>query len=182
MVAGNEIDWIKVNEIVQSTDIMPTLLERAGVAIPDSVDGRSLVGVMSGEHSLEPMGAFAETGIWMNQGGEERHQKLRLDYPGVMSLVEIDTHIDNEVVLKERWGGLINIAKHRSLRTGDALIVYMPLVDGVQFEQYRIAADGTHSPMAVDPKLKQQLMEWIERDQVDILADYALPVPRGDAP
>lgn len=48
--AGMGIDQQQVrHEVVELMDVMPTLLEAAGVEVPDSVDGRSLMPLLRGE-------------------------------------------------------------------------------------------------------------------------------------
>jgi arylsulfatase A-like enzyme len=50
-----------VGEIVETVDLMPTLLELSGVSIPDAVQGESLVPMILGEPSSEPTVAFSES-------------------------------------------------------------------------------------------------------------------------
>jgi arylsulfatase A-like enzyme len=46
--------------LVQSIDIMPTILECLGMNVPDSVDGRSFLGIVTGEQSSVNEFVFAQ--------------------------------------------------------------------------------------------------------------------------
>ncbi|MEM7582151.1 MAG: sulfatase [Acidobacteriota bacterium] len=49
-----------VPSVVQNLDIMPTLLDLAGIEIPERAQGRSLVPLMNGEGDARPLPAFIE--------------------------------------------------------------------------------------------------------------------------
>lgn len=81
-----------VDEAVCLEDIMPTLLDLADVAIPETVDGRSLVPLLRGEKPewreylhLEHSSVFhaltdgREKYIWFSQSGEEQFFDLETD-------------------------------------------------------------------------------------------------------
>ncbi len=53
---------VATDGVASLVDLMPTLLELAGVAIPDSVQGVSLAPVVRGEQTRMPPAAFIETG------------------------------------------------------------------------------------------------------------------------
>ncbi|WP_019419384.1 arylsulfatase [Paenibacillus sp. OSY-SE] len=83
-------------EIVEMRDIMPTLLDAAGVAVPSSVDGKSVIGVARGDntdwwrdylHGEQAQGNASnhwvtngkEKYIWFSQTGEEQYFNLEHD-------------------------------------------------------------------------------------------------------
>lgn len=84
-----------VDDVVELQDIMPTLLDAAGIEIPDTVDGRSVLPLSRGEsiewrgyiHGEHARGAeshqFLTNGrgkyIWYSQTGEEQYFDLETD-------------------------------------------------------------------------------------------------------
>ena len=98
-----------INALVELRDIMPTLLDIAGLPIPDSLDGKSLVPIMRGEASSvrehlhgEHTGAPGEKGlgnqfivtpedkyIWFTQTGREQYFDLTKDP------LELENQINN---------------------------------------------------------------------------------------
>lgn len=50
----------RISGPVQTIDLMPTLLELSGLAIPEQVQGRSLAPAITGEQALRPQPAFTE--------------------------------------------------------------------------------------------------------------------------
>ena len=50
-----------VEPVVRSVDLMPTLLELAGLPVPDGLDGRSLLPLVTGRASEEPGPAYLES-------------------------------------------------------------------------------------------------------------------------
>jgi arylsulfatase len=99
-------NFLKINKnriedsVVELRDIMPTLLDAAGVEIPDSVDGKSVLplargeavdwrDLIHGEHEAGPLSHhFVTDGrdkyIWFSQSGKEQYFDLKSD-PGELT-------------------------------------------------------------------------------------------------
>jgi arylsulfatase A-like enzyme len=85
----------RVNDVVELRDLMPTLLDAAGAAIPDSVDGSSVLPLCRGEnaawrsyiHGEHEYGALShhyvtdgrEKYVWFSQSGAEQLFDLTVD-------------------------------------------------------------------------------------------------------
>jgi len=76
---------VRVERTVRGIDILPTVLELSGLAVPEGVQGRSLVPALRGE-ALAPQPAFSEKWIRDEEDPEIRRQ-------GVESAAVVD----------ERW-------------------------------------------------------------------------------
>ena len=55
---------LRVDDFVTLQDIMPTVLDMAGVQIPAGLDGHSYLPLIEGKGKPPRDGVFAETGIW----------------------------------------------------------------------------------------------------------------------
>ncbi|MCA1809247.1 MAG: sulfatase-like hydrolase/transferase, partial [Lentisphaerae bacterium] len=110
------------DEVVELRDVMPTLLEAAGISIPDTVDGTSLLSLLAephnnwrayihGEHcwcySREQEMQFVTNGlrkfIWFPRIGMEQFFDLEQD-PGETNNLIDDAHYTDEVC---RWRGYL---------------------------------------------------------------------------
>jgi len=101
-----------LDEAVCLEDIMPTLLDLAGLDIPETVDGRSLVPLLRGEGSLGRDYLHLECGptfhaltdgrakyIWLAQTGEEQFFDLVNDPQELRDLASLPEH----AATVERW-------------------------------------------------------------------------------
>jgi len=74
-------------EIASLADVMPTVLEAAGIPIPEGIDGRSLVPYLSGKAKSGPRKSLVSCGLhasdwsWFYEGNGERNQKDRRKAP-----------------------------------------------------------------------------------------------------
>ena len=76
-------------------DIMPTLLDAAGVEIPDYVDGQSLLLMLQGEEPESWRDALTnekEKYIWFSQNGREQFFDLQTDPTELHDLMESPAH------------------------------------------------------------------------------------------
>lgn len=176
----------EVTNIVRHVDIAPTLLELAGEKVPPHMEGVSLVPAMKGE---APAGlvAFGETGIWFDNTRREDlfFQELRILYPDITGISEIDFHFDNQIVLSEAYRDLVNLARHRYAHDGRYKLIYMPLRDRVEYELYDTQNDpGELTNIARTngyhlARMKKILFDWVSRnDDVVIRKEFIFPVNR----
>jgi hypothetical protein len=172
----------KITSIVREIDISPTLMEILGFDPLPEWRGKSLLPLMEGRVDDLNLIAFAETGIWFSNLGNAFYQSQRLLYPDIMGLGEIDNRYNDEVVIREEYRELINIAKHRAVRTRDAKLIYIPARKGVIYEFYDLAKDpeGTVNMALSFPEkgdeLKILLHQWMSREQgVTWVNEFLLP-------
>ena len=60
--------------------------------------------------------AYAETGLWFTEDIPGLPSELRLPYPGIARLTEVDTQHGDELVLQKAMRPLTLVAKHRMVR------------------------------------------------------------------
>ncbi len=171
------------NTVCRQVDIAPTLLALLDMPAMRGMEGRSLLPLLQGKKLPEVL-AFGETGIWFDNSMREDlfFQKLRIMYPDITKLSEIDFHMDNQVVLNDSFRDLINLAKHRYVFDGRYKLIYMPLRDRVEYELYDTLKDpGEKRNLANTDqsnlrRLKAALFRWFERNGDVILnREYCFP-------
>lgn len=112
----------KVTQVVEMRDIMPTLLDIADLAIPDSVDGSSVLPLgkisgdkqkaqwreyIHGEHAHGAMSYHYTTDgkrkyIWYSQSGDEQFFDLEQDPNELQNLIGEDEYVDEIAVWRNR--------------------------------------------------------------------------------
>jgi len=124
--------------VVRSVDVMPTLLERIGVAPPPNLDGRSLAPLMRGEVEA-PRAAFNETGIWIADIPGLPASHLR--YPNLLELLEVPDWDTGTLAIKPEYQEITLLAKDRMIRFGRWKLVYQPLEEGYRLSLFDTATD-----------------------------------------
>jgi arylsulfatase A-like enzyme len=172
--------------IVRDVDLAPTLYELTGVAPPQDLDGRSLVPALdgpSGKGALSPALAYAETGLWFTEEIPALPAALRLPYPGITGLTEIDPAHGDEVVLQKGVRPLTIVAKHRMVRDDRWKLVYAPTRSGPRYMLYDTQSDPAESKevSAENPDvlkaMQKELWAWMLRDP-DMVERGGYLVPR----
>ena len=160
----------RVGEIARDVDIAPTLYELTGVAPPGDLDGRSLVPSFDGKPLAVAL-AYAETGLWFTEEIPGLPFGMRLPYPSIARLTEIDAqHGADEVVLQKSFVPLTRVAKHRMVRDERYKLVYVPARAGVRYLLYDTETDPAeqHDVAAahaeVVARLKGELWTWMLKD------------------
>ena len=172
----------RVPAIVRDVDLAPTLYELTGVAPPGDLDGQSLAAAMKGEAPTERR-AFAETGLWFTEEIPGLPAELRLPYPGIARLTEVDTQHGDELVLQKTMRPLTLVAKHRMVRDDRWKLVYVPTRTGVRWMLFDTAADPgeTQDVAAAHPdvvsRLQGDLWAWMRLD-TDMTERGGYLVPR----
>jgi hypothetical protein len=168
--------------IVRDVDLAPTLYALTGVAPPGDVDGQSLAPALRGE-PLAPQLAYAETGLWFTEAIPGLAPELRLPYPGIARLTEVDTTHADELVLQRSMRPLTLVAKHRMARDERYKLVYVPARTGVRWMLYDTQADPgeTTDVAAAHPdvlaRMQGQLWAWMRLD-ADMTERGGYLVPR----
>jgi arylsulfatase A-like enzyme len=176
--------------IVRDVDLAPTLYDLIGVDPPAGLDGRSLVPFINGS-SAPPRLAYAETGLWFTEDIAGFEPRLRIPYPGVAEMTEVEADHHDDVVLKKEMHDLVLVAKHRMVRDERYKLVYLPTRSGVRYELFDTEGDpGETHDVAVDrpaevQRLKGELWKWMLADaNMEQRGGYLVPRVAGvsDAP
>ncbi|HEX4448697.1 MAG TPA: sulfatase [Polyangiaceae bacterium] len=174
----------RVPAIVRDVDLAPTVYALTGVTPPPDLDGRSLVPALSGK-ALAPALAYAETGLWFTEDIPGLPPELRLPYPGIARMTEVDIAHGDELVLRKEVRPLTIVAKHRMVRDDRYKLLYIPSRTGVRWMLYDTRQDPgeTRDVTAAHPdvvaRLQAELWTWMRQDP-DMDDRHGYLVPRGD--
>lgn len=129
----------RVDNVVRSIDLAPTLLELAGLTPPAGLDGVSLAPCLRSDADCPDLDAFNETGIWIADipGLPESH----LRYPDLLELMEVPDRERGTLAIKPEYDDVILAAKDRMIRQGRWKLVYQPLCDGHALRLHDLADD-----------------------------------------
>ena len=156
------------NQSSASSPLPPTLLELAGLTIPDSMEGVSLANIVRGEKHDLGLPAFNETGIWITDmpGMHEDH----LRYPNLLELLEVSNKASGTLAIKPQYHDMVFQAKDRMIRIGRWKLVYQPAVGGALYKLFDLETDLAcqHNRIADKPELaeamKRQLLAWMGKN------------------
>jgi arylsulfatase A-like enzyme len=175
----------KIGAVVRDVDLAPTLYDLLGVDAPANLDGQSLAPWLSGG-TTPPRLAFAETGLWFTETIAGMDPALRIPYPPVSEMTEVDADHHDDVVLKKEMRDLVLVAKHRMVRDQRYKLVYVPCRAGVRYMLFDTESDPaeTHDVAFEHPaevsRLKGELWKWMLGDaNMEGRGGYLLP--RGGA-
>jgi len=155
--------------IVRDVDLAPTVYALTGVAPPGDLDGQSLAPALKGA-PLAPRLGYAETGLWFTEDIDGLPAEMRLPYPGIARLSEVDTQHGDELVLQKAMRPLTLVAKHRMVRDERWKLVYVPARTGVRWLLFDTQADPgeTEDVAAAHPdvlaRLQGELWSWMRLD------------------
>ena len=134
---GPAVGSADLDAIVRDVDLAPTLYELLGVADPPGRPRRpvGLVPLITpvAERRLQapPRLAFhAETGLWFTEDIAGFAPDLRIPYPGVAEITEVEADHHDDVVLKKEMRDLVLVAKHRMVRDDRYKLLYLPNAGG----------------------------------------------------
>ena len=172
--------------VVRDVDIAPTLYALTGVTPPADLDGRSLVPALDGL-TLPPALAYAETELWFTEEIPGLPSELRLPYPGIARLTEVDTQHGDQVVLEREMRPLTSMARHRMVRDERWKLLYVPTRRGVRWMLYDTRDDPARdrrrrggAPPTWWRASKGELWLWMRRDpQMMERGGYLVPRDAG---
>jgi arylsulfatase A-like enzyme len=175
----------RVDRIARDVDLAPTLYELAGVEPPSDLDGQSLVPAMRGE-AMAKRFAYAESELWFTEDIPSLAPELRMPYPGVMGLTELDSRHNAEIVLRREMAPATLMARHRMVRDERYKLLYVPTRMGVRYMLFDTEKDPAETndvaasmPNEVE-RLRAELWSWMLKDPLMEQRDGFL-VPREGA-
>lgn len=157
----------KIDDVVRTIDLAPTLLELCGHQTNSNMDGASLVSCMGPDRACPELDALNETGIWIADipGLPETH----LRYPNLLELIEVPNRGSGTLAIKPEYCETIFAAKDRMIRRGRWKLVYQPLNDGHLLQLFDVVEDPMCKRNLIDQHvdianmLWQTLCVWIGR-------------------
>lgn len=169
IIADPDLPPARCDTVVRSIDLMPTLLQRVGIAPPRRLDGRSLMPALRGE-ALEEAPAFNETGIWIADIPGLPADHLR--YPNLLELLEVPDRQAGTLAIKPHYRDITVLAKDRMIRTGHWKLVYQPLLHGCRLRLFDTRADPncehdlSQRHPEVTARLWALLRAWMAEDRL----------------
>lgn len=160
----------RVSAIVRDVDIAATLYSLAAVPPPPDLDGQSLAATVRGEAAPMPRLAYAESELWFTEEVHGVASELRMPYPGIMGLTEIDTKHHSEIVLRRDMEAVTTMARHRMVRDERWKLVYVPTRTGVRYMLFDTRSDPDEkTDVAADHpaevlRLRSELWAWMLAD------------------
>ncbi len=155
----------KVDQVVRSIDLVPTLLELVGVTPASAMDGISLAACFEPQGACPKLDAFNETGMWIADIPGLPDQHLR--YPDLLELMEVPNRNSGTLAIKPQYREAILLAKDRMIRHGDWKLVYQPLESDYLLRLFNLyndpecRIDVAEQYPEIAAQLRQALLLWI---------------------
>ena len=155
--------------IVRDVDLAATLYDLTGTVPPTDLDGVSLAPALDGAATPKTF-AYAETELWLGEV-PALPDALRLPYPSLAHLTEIDTAHGQEIVLQRELEPITTVARHRMVRDERWKLLYVPTRTGVKYMLFDTTTDPEerHDVAAANPaevsRLEGELWRWMLGDK-----------------
>jgi len=147
----------KVDKVVRSIDLAPTLLDLVDAPPVAGMDGVSLAGCLEADGACPELDAFNETGIWIADipGLPATH----LRYPDLLELMEVPDRASGTMAIKPEYCKAILTAKDRMIRRGRWKLVYQPLETGYVLRLFDLEIDPAcqHDVSEQHPEMRAEL-------------------------
>jgi hypothetical protein len=152
----------RIAPTVRDIDIAPTLLDMVKIEPPKAFKGHSLLPVMRGaEFTGYP--AYMETELWYTPETPYIKNRVRMAYPGIMKVIELEPK-SGEIILKKEFQDVIIQSKYRGIQLNNKKYIYMPGDRGFQEEWYLdekpVAREAISDPELLN--LKYKLLDMFE--------------------
>jgi arylsulfatase A-like enzyme/glycosyltransferase involved in cell wall biosynthesis len=156
----------RVDAVVRSIDLAPTLLDLVDAPPVAGIDGVSLAACLAVDDACPELDAFNETGIWVADipGLPEYH----LRYPDLLELLEVPDRASGTLAIKSEYTQRIMSAKDRMIRRGRWKLTYQPLTHGHIVQLFDVQTD----PMCRNNLIEQhpdlaealwhKLSDWVD--------------------
>jgi len=154
--------------IVRDVDLAATLYDLTGTNAPRDLDGASVAPALDGKPTPDQR-AYAETELWMGEV-PALPDELRLPYPALAHLTEVDTDHHDELVLRKDVEAVTTVARHRMIRDSKWKLLYVPARKGVKYMLYDVLADRSETrDVAADHQdvvnaMRGTLWQWMLED------------------
>lgn len=150
----------RVDTVVRSIDIAPTLLELAGLPAVPAMDGISLAGCLAADRTCPELDAFNETGVWVANipGLPDDH----LRYPDLLELLEVPDRASGTLATKTKYREIILDAKDRMIRRGQWKLVCQPLTSGYSLRLFDLQNDPACQLDVADAHPEIRLALWTQ--------------------
>ena len=152
----------KIQQIVRSIDLAPTLLELVDAAPVSNMDGISLVTCLTHKNTCQDLDAFNETGIWVTDIPGQPSNHLR--YPDLFDLIEVPNNSSGTMAIKPEYAPRIMRAKDRMIRRGRWKLVYQPLDSGYFLQLFDLESDPScrRDLLETKPSVKTELWNHLQ--------------------
>lgn len=171
----------RIEKTVRDIDIAPTLLDLLHLEIPPSFRGYSLLPVMRGE-DFPGYPAYMETGIWYSTNTPFIENKIRIPYPFIVQIVEIEMPA-GKIVIKKEFNSTVIKAKYKALQINEKKYIFMPGLDGYKEEYYindiQVDPNQVHDPEFLSFKQKMVAMfkDHFYLDDKGFIREYITDTP-----
>jgi hypothetical protein len=114
----------RISQTVRDIDIAPTILDMLNIPPPATFRGKSLKPVMRGG-PFKGYLAYMETGLWYSPETPYIENRIRIQYPEVKQLIEVDLD-SGVIILKDQYHQRVIDAKHKAVQLNNKKYIYMP--------------------------------------------------------
>jgi arylsulfatase A-like enzyme len=155
----------RIDALARNVDLAPTLLELLGRAVPPTMEGQSLVPLLTGARTDLDLPIFAETCYLFfpkskAMGMLTAEERARLfEVPGAVETLDVDPAFDNNLVLRPDLHEPVLRAKDRMVRTRRWKLIEMPGTPTPVLRLYDMVADPgqTTDVASLHPALVERL-------------------------
>ena len=126
------------DRLVRAIDIVPTMLDKLGIASPDGIDGVSLQPMIDGE-DLPNLPGFCETGLWLATPPGQHPEHIR--YPELLDVLDVPCKRSGTLALKDEFKEVVEVARDRMLEVGEWRLIRIALNDTPAYELYHLPSD-----------------------------------------
>lgn len=153
----------RIDKTVRDIDIAPTILELLNIKCPGSFKGHSLVPVIRGA-DFPGYPAYMETGLWHTPTTPFINNKIRLPYPHIIQMMDIEMP-SGWIHLKKKFEHRVAAAKHKALQLNEKKYIYMP-GESTYIEEFRI----DETPVDKNEINDQEFLSF-KQEMVDMFKD-----------